>query len=237
VTALSGIVYIVFRLLSLVLGESSPANLLSDLGQAIAFSLIAVAVWLYHGLVLRGDGQLAKRDQSERLAGLRVAVVDGGEGRFGNAVLKELQRELPGLTFAPIGLTPAAAEAMGAEASPNDVTAQLAGAGLIVGPWNIAAADGPTNAELAGAIRASSTPKLLVPVRTEGWEWVGVDRWSTEALIRQTVEAVKQIAAGEEVRPSRPLGIGAIIGIVIGVFFLLILLAIPVISFFARGVF
>ncbi len=237
ITVLSGAVYIVYRLLSLVLGESSPTNLLSDLGQAIAFSLIAVAVWLYHGYTLRGDGRLAKRDQVERLAGLRVAVVDGGDGRFGNAVLNELQRELPGLSFTPIGLTAAAAEAMGLAAGPNTMAAQLAEAGLIVGPWSIIVADGPTNPELAGAIRASSAPKLLVPVRTEGWEWVGVDRWSTEALIRQTVEAIKQIAAGEEVKPSHPLGIGAIIGIIAGVFILLILLAIPVVSFFAQAAF
>jgi hypothetical protein len=126
---------------------------------------------------------------------------------------------------------------MGISASPNTLAAQLAGAGLIVGPWNITVADGPANTELAGAIRASSTPKLLIPVRTEGWEWVGVDRWSTEALIRQTVDAVRQIAAGEEVKPRRPLGVGAIIAIVIGVFFLLILLAIPIVSFFAQGLF
>jgi hypothetical protein len=75
---------------------------------------------------------------------------------------------------------------------------------------------------------------LLVPVRVEGWEWAGVDRWSVEALVRQTVHAVKQIAAGEEVKPTRPLGVGAIIGIIIGVWFLLALLVIPVLSFFAQ---
>ncbi len=228
-TVLSSAVYILYRLLSLVLGESSSGNLLSDLGQAIAFSLIAVGVWLYHGFVLRGDGQLAKREQAERLAGLQVAVVDGGEGRFGRAVLAELQRELPGLTFTPVGLTQTAAEAMGASANQNTLATQLAGAGLIVGPWNIALADGP----IAGAISASPAPKLLVPVRVEGWEWAGVERWSVEALIRQTVHAVKQIAAGEEVKPARPLGAGTIIGIIIGVLILLVLLAIPILFFFA----
>jgi len=47
------------------------------------------------------------------------------------------------------------------------------------------------------------------------------------------VRAVKQIAAGEEVRPARPLGVGAIIGIIVGVLFLLILLAGPLLSFLA----
>jgi hypothetical protein len=86
-TVLSGVVYIVYRLLSLLLGEANTGNLLSDLGQAIAFSLIAAGVWLYHGFVLRGDGQLAKQEQAKRLANLRVVVVDGEEGCFGQAVL------------------------------------------------------------------------------------------------------------------------------------------------------
>jgi hypothetical protein len=145
-------------------------------------------------------------------------------------VLDELQRELPGLAFTPVGLTQTAAEAMGASASQNTLAAQLAEAGLIVGPWNIALADG----SVTGAISASPAPKLLVPVRVEGWEWAGVDRWSVEALVRQTVHAVKQIATGEEVKPARPLGVGAIIGIIIGVWFLLALLVIPVLFFFAQ---
>ena len=60
-----------------------------------------------------------------------------------------------------------------------------------------------------------------------------MDRWDAEALVRQTVSAVKQIATGEEVKPARPLGAGAIIAIIIDVLFLLILLAIPLLQFFA----
>ncbi|MCL4303852.1 MAG: DUF3842 family protein [Anaerolineae bacterium] len=232
-TVLSGVVYIVYRLLSLVLGESSEGNLLSDLGQAIAFSLIAGGVWLYHGFVLRGDGQLAKGEQAKRLESLRVVVVDGEEGGFGQAILKELQRELPGLTFETVGLNPSAAAAMGGSTAPNTLTAQLAGAGLIIEPWNIALANGPASAEVVRAINASPAPKLLVPIRSEGWEWVGVERWSTEALVQQTLSAVKQIAAGEEVKPARPLNAGAIIGIIIVVFLLLIFLVGPVVTFFA----
>jgi hypothetical protein len=234
-TVLSGVVYIVYRLLSLVLGESNEGNLLSDLGQAIAFSLIAAGVWLYHGFVLRGDGQLAKHEQARRLASLRVVVVDGGEGGFGQAVLKELQRELPGLTFESVDLTPSTATAMGGRTAPNTLAAQLAGAGLIIEPWNNALATGPASAEVARAISASPAPKLLVPVRSEGWEWAGVERWSTEALVRQTLHAVKQIAAGEEVKPARPLSVGAIIGTIIGVFFLLIVAVQVVIFFVSTG--
>ncbi|MEK7327424.1 MAG: DUF3842 family protein, partial [Chloroflexota bacterium] len=136
----------------------------------------------------------------------------------------------------PIGLTPTAATAMGTDSAlsqqPSAISNQLAGAGLIVGPWNIAVAGEAVSAEVAAAVAASPARKLLVPTRADGWEWAGVDRWSAEAIVRQTVRAVKQIVEGEEVKPARPLGAGAIIGIIVGVFFLLILLAIPVLYFF-----
>jgi hypothetical protein len=235
-TVLSSAVYIVFRLLSIVLGERGGGNLISDLGQALAYSLIAVGVWLYHGFALRGDGQAGKREQTQRLASMRVAVVDVGEGHFGRAALAGLRRELPGLTLDPIGLTPTAATAMGTDSTlsnqPSAIVNQLAEAGLIVGPWNIAVAGEAVSAEVAAAVVASPARKLLVPVRADGWEWAGVDRWNAEAIVRQTVRAVKQIVEGEEVKPARPLGVGAIIGIIVGVFFLLILLAIPVLYFF-----
>src|SRR5262249_25561351 len=156
-------------------------------------------VWLYHGFVLRSDGQLAQHEQAARLANLRVTVIDGGEDGFGQTVLKELQRQLPSVTFESIGLTQTATT------GGSTMAAQLAGVGLIVAPWNSPLANGPLSAELARAISASRAPKLLIPIRSEGWEWAGVERWSTEALIRQTLQAVKQIAAGEEVKPARPL--------------------------------
>ena len=91
---------------------------------------------------------------------------------------------------------------------------------------------GSVTSEIVDALVTSPARKLLVPVRTEGWEWVGVERLDADALARLTVLAITQVAEGEEVRPTRPLNAGAIIGIIVGVFFLLILLAIPVLYFF-----
>ena len=74
------------------------------------------------------------------------------------------------------------------------------------------------------AVADSPARKLLIPTRPQGWEWAGVDRWDAESLIQQTVRAVRQIAAGEEVEPARPLGACTITAIAIGVIFLLILI-------------
>ena len=226
-TVLSSMVYIVYRILSQALGQKSTGDLMADLAQAIAFTLIAVGVWLYHGASVRGDGRLNQREQMQRPADLRVVVMDAGDGQLGRAVLDGLRRELPGLTLAPIGLTPSAADAMGASTSQDAIAAQLSGVGLIVGPWTMVMAGSP----VASAIAASPARKLFVPVQVEGCEWAGLEHWNAESLVRQTVHAVKQIVEGGQVKTERPMGAGTIAVIVVGVLVLLSCLAGPLISF------
>ena len=86
---------------------------------------------------------------------------------------------------------------------------------------------------ISRAIIDSPARKLLVPARVEGYEWAGVDRWHEEAMIRQVVSAAKQMLQGEEVKPARTLGAGAIIGIVLGGLLLLILLGSGLLSVFS----
>jgi len=235
-TVLSSAVFIVFKVLSWFLGLDAPT--LSELGHSIAFSMIAVGVWLYHGFILRSDHKLASQEQVTQLEGLRVAVVDVGDAHFGHGVVEVLKQEVPDLDLELIVLTQPSTEGLVGETEGDDekIATQLAQAGLIVGPWIIAVLGGARGAvtpAIAQAVLDSPARKLLAPTRTEGWDWAGVDRWDAEALVRQTVRAVKHIAAGEEVKPARPLGAGTIMAIIIGVLFLLILLAIPLLQFFA----
>jgi hypothetical protein len=234
-SVLSNAVYILSRLVSLLLGVRSEGSLLGVLGQALAFLLIGIGVWFYHGSALRADGQLNRREQANRLAEMRAVLVDVGEGRFGREVLDGLRRELPELSLDLITLPFPANDGT---AALETIQAQLAGAEFIVGPWTIAVAGGAggqVTPEVANAVIASPARKLLVPIQTEGWEWAGVDRWGTDALVHQTVRAVKQLAEGEAVSAIRPMSAGAIIGIVVGVLVLLILLAIPVLLYFSGG--
>lgn len=225
-TVLSSAVYIVFRILSMILGEQPPT--LTELGHAISFSLIAVGVWLYHGQALRGDGLLSRREQAQCFAALRIAVVDVDEGRFGQAVVDELGREIPDVTPNLIILNSEAIEGAEAGASQEAIATQLAEAGLIVGPWVIATPGGDRGAlpaSIAQAIVKSPARKLLVPLRIEGWEWAGVERWETRALVQQTVHAIEQMATGKVVEPARPMSAGKIIGTIIGVLILLAILS------------
>jgi len=216
-TVLGSGVYLVFRLISLALGVGQSGNLLADLGQALAYSLLAAGIWLYHGFVLRADGRRAKAVQAERLSSLRVAVLDTGEEYLNRTLLDELRRELPGLDLQIL------------DTSTADAPAALAGASLIVGPWTTIV---PGN-EVAQAVAASPAPKLLLPVRAEGWHWACMSELKAQDTIRQTVRAVKQFAAGEEIKAKRGLSAGAIAGIVVSSMLLLIGLAIPLLIYFA----
>ncbi len=222
-TLLSGMVYIVFRLLRAALGDQQQGSLLADLAQAIAFSLMAAGVLAYHGGILRGEGRRLQAAEATQAAELRVAVLDLADGSFGRAVVERLRREIPGLTLRPIGLTPAAATAMGANADPRGLPAQLAEADLIVGLWQIAVPQ-TAGAEVAQAVGASSARKLLLPNPAEGWAWAGVDTWSAAAASGQIVHAVRQILSDEPIHPARPMTPLAIIGTIIGAILLLIIL-------------
>jgi hypothetical protein len=202
-TVLGSGVYLVARLVGLALGVSQSGNLLADLGHAIAFSLIAVGVWLYHGSVLRVDGRRQRAVQAQRLASFRVAVVDSGDGSLGQALRVQLERELPELALQCVALTPEATAALGTCADVADAPAVLAQADLIVGPWTMVLAGGVVGAEMAQAIAASPAHKVLLLTREEGWSWAGTGKLKPQDAIRQAMRAVKQIAAGEEIKASR----------------------------------
>jgi hypothetical protein len=229
-SVLSSAVYILYRLLSLALGERGDSNLASSLGQAIAYALVGVGVWLYHGSTLRGDGQVNRREQATRLEKIRVALVNFGDERFGKSLLEQLQKEMPGLTPDLISL-PVEGE------SREAAIAKLGEAGLIVGPWPIAVtggAGGLVSAEIAQAVGSSPARKILIPTHFEGWDWAGVESPNAESALLQTARAVKQFIEGEEIKPQRPMSVGGIIGMIIGVLLLLILLAIPVLVYFSE---
>lgn len=225
-TVLSSLVFVVSRLLAQVLGAGRDSNLISNLAQTLAFSLVGIGVWIYHALLLRDDSRLNRLEWTEKLAAWRVAVVEPGNGQLGRALLDHLKQELPGLALDPVGLTPAAAAAMNADTS--DIVGRLSAAQVIVGPWMIAAPGTGTEGvspEIAAAVAASPARKILIPARTESWEWAGVDFWKDEMLARHVTNAVRQAIEGKPVKPVRPLGAGAIIAIALGVLIGLPLLA------------
>ena len=226
---LGSAVFLLSQILGMLLGLAGPG--LSEVGHPIGFGLIAVALWLYHAAALRADRQLGIGAITTELEGRRVVVVDAGDGTMGEAVTEELKKRIPGIDMDFIRLGAASGQP---KAKPV-VKDQISQADLIIGPWTMTggtqvAGEGNVKPELARAIIHSPARKLLIPTRVEGYEWAGVDRWKHKAIIRQVVSAALQILRGEQVKPVRPLGVGAIVGIVVGGLILLQIVLGPLLS-------
>jgi hypothetical protein len=229
-TVLSGAVYVLYRVLALILGERGQGNLLSGIAQAIAYAIVGVGVWLYHGSALRGDQASNRQERATRLKEIHVEIVDVENQSLGRSVMEKLKLEEPELNLEFIALC-----AGGDGASTSSIPEKLRDAGLIIGPWSIAVdggAGGIVQSDVARAVVTSPARKILIPTQMAGWDWAGVDHWKDETLVQQTVQAVKQWVDGEEIKAVRPLGIGAIIGIIVGVLILLILVAVPLLIYF-----
>jgi hypothetical protein len=174
---------------------------------------------------LRREWRLAKTDEASKLRPLRVAIVDTGDGSLGQAIIDRIHQQLPGVELLPLGLSPEAAAAMNGEKE-HDLLPEkiLAEAELIVGPWNMAmssAAGGLVTESIAQAVVDSPAPKVIIPVRDQGWEWIGVESWKEEDILKETTAAVKQAAIGEEIEGRRRLGAASIALIVVGGLFAL----------------
>ena len=94
---------VVYQILNGLFRLGDGENVLANLARSAGFAVIGTAVWVYHVWVLRQDGKLAPADRaveadqraaaqaaaaatraanSRRWAGLPVAIVDDGDGRF-----------------------------------------------------------------------------------------------------------------------------------------------------------
>lgn len=205
-TALGSAIYLVYRLVGLVLGADSN-NLGNDLPHAIAYGLMAVAVWLYHGAVLRQDSRLLDAPTLPRA--LRVVVVDG---RLPPTLLTALRQTLPFATVQAVG---------------SGDTAPLSEAELIITPWPLAEAE----REVETAVRHSPAPKLLIPIRQPGWEWVGVEPWNLDHIISETAQAAYQTAVGTPLKRQRT-SLATTITLIAGVLGLFILMTTLISAFF-----
>ena len=216
-TVLASAIYTVYRIVSLILAADN-TNLANDLPHAIAYGLMAIIVWLYHGAILRSDSRLT--DAPEPPNSLRVAVIDEANGRLGYPLLDALQQALPFATLEAVGFQ---ADALNGR-SPETT---LAEAELIISRWPMA----PSEAAYATAVARSSAHKLIIPTQQAGWNWVGVETQNLDKIVNETVQASRQIAMGGTSRQDR-YSIGTIISIIAGVIGLFILMSILLNLFF-----
>jgi hypothetical protein len=191
---------IVFFILSAIFGLLASENVsetLTNLGQSVGFTVIALAVWLYHLFLLRKDNEFAKREQAvvvEQTAAewenLHAVVVSPSDAPFAPAFMDGLALELPHLKPASVQLPPAS------DPIPDEVVAQLAQAKLIIAPLSLATP--------GGALAAYPATKLVVLPELEGVKWVSAKAPASQlaTLIRQTAQEVKAEVKEEPVQPA-----------------------------------
>jgi len=210
--------WFVFHLLTALLGADLPDDFITLVLKALVIALLAVGVWLYHWWAIRRDGQLEQAGQARQLADISVVVIDGDEGKLGQAIIRWLQHDLPGIQLKPIGVTPQAVETMAAQPFSAVVGEAVELAHYIIGSWQSL-----TAVEVAPAVTASAALKLVVPLAAPKWTWAGVRQQSLEYYARQAARGVKQAIEGTEIAPMRDLDIGTIVAVIIGIFVFLVI--------------
>jgi len=132
-----------------------------------------------------------------------LAVIDGGDGVVGAALLAALRAAFPGAVLWPMGLNAAAQVAMleglGDEppAIPGDALARAVGIlapsdVMIPGAW-----DGEVTLDLIEALSVSPARIVLLPPRSERLRWVAAPDWPLEKWVENAVvEAGNILAAG-----------------------------------------
>lgn len=209
--------WFVYHILVALLGADLPEDFLTLVLDALAIGLLAGAVWSYHWWAIRQDGRLELQDQARRLADIAVVVLDGQEGRLGQAIIQHLQHDLPGIQIRPIGLTPEAMATMSAPPLTNG-RADLETARYIIGSWETL-----TATEVETAVAASPALKLAVPTAAQHWVWAGIRQRSTDYYARQAARGVKQSLEGEEISPGREIDLSTVVAVVIGLILFLAL--------------
>lgn len=158
--------------------------------------------------VMSGPGpRRYRREDLEALAASRgivvpmrpLAVIDGGDGAMGAALVAALHQARPNLQLWPIGLNAAAQVAMlnalgegaatmpMAPAVPADALSRVA---AVLGPADIltpGGLDGEVTAELVAAVAGSPGRVLLLPARDPHLRWVAAPEWPLARWVENAV--------------------------------------------------
>jgi hypothetical protein len=201
----SSVGWFVFNLLTVILGADLPDDFLTQVLTALIISLLAAAVWLYHGWAVRRDGQLEQKDRALRLRDLRVVVLDHNDGSLSRAVVAQLQQVMPGLQPVTVPTASLATE-----------TEAVTAAQFIIGPWQ---------SLTHPAVAASPGLKLALPLPAPNWAWVGISPTAPEYLAQQAARGVQQALAGDEISPTGSFNVGAIVATIAGVLLFLVVIS------------
>ncbi len=191
--------------------------LLAGSGQGVAVEVtrlflslvIDVVLLVYHLRALRTDNQLAQQTLGDLHASFPTLVLLDGDSAFGESLVQNLQHVAPRL---PVALHPV--ELGAPDEAMLGAKAVLLPVGLAIKPPESL---GLWLAEYHGR-------RILIPLPTEDWFWLGQSDQKVQELARDTARAIRQIAEGETVRQAAPSSPWSIAGYILGGIFGLLLL-------------
>ncbi len=211
---------LLYTLLDALFGGAT-ADLTLIVSRQVLSLAIVIALLVYHWRALRQDGRLAQQTLGNLHAAFPTLVLleadssadgstNGSAGAaFGDALVQSLARAAPRL---PLALHPVE------RGAPDEV---MLGAKAVLLPVGVALK--PPEA-LRLWLEEYHGRRMLIPLPTEGWFWLGQSEKRSQDLARETAQAIRQMAEGEAVRQGAPNNPWAIAGYVLGGVFGLLLL-------------
>ena len=196
-----------------------------DIALPIAISGVNLLVWLYHWTTLRSDRSLSSEDETQRIEDMRLVLLQKSGDRSVLAINNWLEKVSPNSSTVHVYADVDHMEQPASQWLPNLVS-RIAVADAIVVPSTIfalQAGDGEVTHQLAQAIAASPARKLMLPVASPGWVWLGTEAVEETKVAEEAIETLRQIATGESVHKIRRLGCGTIGLLALGVLLFLIM--------------
>jgi len=137
---------------------------------------------------------------------LEMAVMDGGDGALGAALIGSLRSAFPRATLRPVGLTADAQAAMMSALGEGEPAMDPAGA-LQQARIILLREDlfiGGNNSDVEALVRASQASKLLLPPLDARVHWVGAPAWPQERWVAEAVLAVQRLVSAGRRSPRSP---------------------------------
>jgi len=173
-----------FLLIRSLLGDT-PANLLSDVVNYLQILILFVLLGVYHGQTLRRDGQIAAEALNQKHAAFPVLLFNPGETLSMRELKTRLEKQLSKLPVQVISTVESV------------LTMQQADFKAILLPGGHAVQ--PTE-ELADWLARFEGTKLVLPDAVPGWEWIGFSKRPPQEIDRLTVNMLRKLAEGEDIR-------------------------------------
>lgn len=225
-TFLVCIVYLVYAVLAQILGVRGVEISFTQAAHALAFGLMAVAVWLFHGSNLRADDAELKEAKSPFGDSPTIVILDDGDGRLAQRLKHKLAIALPEAELQAVGLT-AEARSLLEDSDAPPAAARIGEADVIVASWTAVTPTvgrQPEDPRVISLVAASPARKVLIPTSGDGWQWSGLDPVDEETALRQALQAVKQVVTGEPVRLKKAIGVWQVLLIIGGLIAIILLI-------------